>query len=66
MLIKLNDNGHIREKLFPDLPFHPEHILFMNQMLGGDINAQKILPPGARHLLHRNVLKQVMQSRIQF
>ena len=48
LLIKKGNNGHIREKLFPDLPFHPEHILFMNQMLGGDINAQKILPPGAR------------------
>ncbi len=66
VLIKLDDHRHIREKLSPDLPLHPKYILLVDQMVRRDINAQKILPSGTRHLLHGDVLKQILQPGIQF
>ena len=65
-LIELDHHRHIRKKLLLDLSFRPEYVLLLDQPVRGNIDAQKIFPLCSRDLLHRNLLIQIPQSRIQF
>ena len=66
MLIKLNNDWIVRKKLSFDLILYLINIFFLNQVIRCYINTQEILPLGRSHFLHRNLLKQILQSRIQF
>ncbi len=65
-LIELDHHRHIWKKLLLDFSFRPEYVLLLDQPVRRNIDAQKIFPLRSRNLLHRNLLIQIPQSRIQF